>query len=80
MIDIGYCKISFPNQIQFISNTFMEVHFSKGMEEEHICFSKPRLKKRQKVLIGLKKLLMGKKKRKKEEGSFDVTLEMVIVQ
>ena len=63
----------------------MEVHFSKGMEEEHICFSKPRLKKRQKVLIGLKKLLMGKKKRKKrrgkkEEGSFDVTLEMVIVQ
>ena len=58
----------------------MEVHFSKRMEEEHICFSKPRLKKRQKVLIGLKKLLMGKKKRKKEEGSFDVTLEMVIVQ
>ena len=57
----------------------MEVHFSKGMEEEHICFSKPRLKKRQKVLIGLKKLLMGKGE-KEEEGSFDVTLEIVIAQ
>ena len=54
----------------------MEVHFSKG-KSEHICFSKPRLT-RQKVLIGLKKLLMGKGE--KEEGSFDVTLEIVIAQ
>ena len=77
MMGSGYCKISFPNQIQFISNTFMEVHFLKG-KSEHICFSKPRLT-RQKVLIGLKKLLMGKGE-KEEEGSFDVNLEIVIAQ
>ena len=56
----------------------MEVHFSKG-KSEHICFSKPRLT-RQKVLIGLKKLLMGKGEEEEEEGSFDVTLEIVIAQ